>query len=217
MKNDIQLQKDVLAELKWQPAINAAEIGVEAKNGVVTLSGHVGSYSEKWEAERVAQRVFGVKALAIEMDVTIPGHASRNDTDIAAAANSAIRWTSYLLDDNIHITVEKGWVTLSGEVDWDYQRQSAIRAVRDLTGVTGCTNAIAIKAAASSSGVKSDIEAALKRRASNDAQNISVDVRGADVTLTGSVGSWVERDLARDTAWAAPGVRSVVDKMTVAY
>lgn len=216
MKSDAQLQQDVIAELKWQPAINAAQIGVEAKNGVVTLSGHVSSYGEKWQAERAAKRVSGVNTLAVEIDVALPRSSKRNDTDIAAAARSAVKWTTWLLDQRIDVMVEDGWITLSGEVAWDFQRQSAAHAVRQIAGVTGVSDDITIKSHASASIVKSDIEAALKRRAVSDAQNIRVDVRGADVTLSGTVHSWSERDLARESAWAAPGVHNVVDEMTVA-
>jgi len=217
MKTDAQLQQDVIAELRWEPAINAAQIGVEAKDGVVTLTGHVNSYVEKWNAERAAQRVSGVKALAVEMDVTLPGSSKRNDGDIARSAENVLQWTADLPRDCVKVLVENGWITLSGEVEWEYQRQAAIRVVRHLLGVTGVSDGIAIKAKVSSSAVKSDIEAALKRRAIDDAQNISVDVRGADVTLTGTVHTWSERELAEHAAWGTPGVRRVVDLITVAY
>ena len=217
MKTDTQLQQDVLAEQKWEPSVNAAQIGVEVKDGIVTLAGHVNTYAEKWDAERAAQRVSGVKALAIEMDVKLSGSGKRNDADIAGSANNVLQWTSSLPKDGVKVMVESGFVTLSGEVDWEYQRQSATGAVRYLTGVTGVSNQIVIKPKVSLSAVKSDIEAALKRRAQADAQKISVDVRGADVTLSGKVHSWSERDLAKHSAWGTPGVRNVVDNMTIAY
>jgi osmotically-inducible protein OsmY len=217
MKTDTQVQQDVIAELKWEPSVNPTHIGVEVQDGVVTLAGHVDSYAEKWNAERAAQRVSGVKALAIEMDVKLAGSSQRNDVDIARSAENALDWMTYLPDDSVKVMVEDGWITLSGDVSWEYQRQTAAGAVRYLMGVKGVSNDISIKPKVSVSAVKSDIEAALKRRANADAQNISVDVRGNDVTLTGTVHSWSERDLARDSAWGAPGVRNVVDNITVTY
>ncbi len=217
MKTDSQVQQDVLAELKWEPSVNAAQIGVEVKDGIVTLAGHVGSYAEKYDAERAAQRVSGVKALAIEMGVTLPGFGKRNDADIARSAESALQCTTFLPKDSVKIMVEDGRVTLSGEVDWEYQRQSAAAAVRYLLGVTSVSDKIKIKHKVSASAVKSEIEAALKRHAHVDAQKISVEVRGADVTLTGKVPTWSERDMARNSAWGTPGVRNVVDNLTVDY
>ena len=218
MKTDKQVQQDVIAELSWEPSVNAAHIGVEVSNGVVTLAGHVSSYSEKFNAERATQRVAGVKALAVEMDVKVAGAtAKRTDADIAQSVESVLQWATYFPSDSIKVKVEGGWITLSGDVEWDYQRQTAIDAVRHLSGVTGVSNLIAIKPAVSSTLVKSDIEAALKRRARTDAQKISVEVHGSDVTLTGAVHSWSERELARNSAWSSPGVSNVVDKMTVSY
>ena len=217
MKTDSQLQQDVIAELKWEPSVNAAQIGVEVKDGIVTLAGHVDSYAEKCDAERAAQRVSGVKALAIEMDVKLAGSSKRNDADIADSAESALQWITYLPKNSVKVMVEDGWITLSGEVDWEYQRQTAAAAVRYLMGVKGVRENIAIKSKVSLSAVKSDIEAALKRRAQADAQKISVEVRGADVTLTGTVHSWSERDLATHSAWGTPGVHNVVNNITVTY
>ena len=217
MKTDAQIQQDVIAELKWEPAINAAQIGVEVKEGIVTLAGHVGTFGEKWDAERAAQRVLGVKALAVEVDVKLSGLSKRTDADIARAAENVLEWSTYVSKDRVKVMVETGWITLTGDVDWEYQRQAAEGAVRYLMGVTGVSNQIAIKAIASSIAVKSDIEAALKRRAITDAQDILVAVNGADVTLTGTIQNWSERDLARNSAWGTPGVRNVIDKMTVEY
>ena len=217
MKTDAQVQQDVLAELKWEPSVNAAQIGVEVKDGIVTLAGHVGSYAEKYDAERAAQRVSGVKALAIEMDVTLPGFGKRNDADIARAAESALQWTTFLPKDSVKVMVEGGRITLSGEVNWEYQRQSAAAAVRYLLGVTSVSDQIVIKPKVSASAVKVDIEAALKRHAHDDAQKISVSVSGADVTLSGKVPTWSERDMARNSAWGTPGVRKVIDHMTVGF
>lgn len=217
MKTDSQIQQDVIAELKWEPSINAAEVGVEVKNGVVTLAGHVASYGEKWDAERAAQRVAGVKALAVEIDVALGGSSKRNDADIARSVENVLEWTSFLSKDPIKVMVENGWVTLSGEVLWDYQRQAAKLAVRYLMGVTGVSDQITIKNRVTSTNVKIDIEAALKRRASNEAQQITVAVTGDVVTLTGNVHNWAERDLVTHSAWCTPGVSNVVDNIKVTY
>lgn len=217
MKTDSQLQQDVMAELKWEPAVQAAQIGVEVKNGVVTLAGEVGSYNEKWNAERAAQRVAGVKALAIDLKVKLPQSGERTDADIARSAKNVLSWTSSLPADAIQVVVENGWVTLSGRVPWQYQRTDAANCVRALMGVVGVSNQIVIQSAPSAALVKSDIEAALKRRAIADAKGIAVEIRGADVTLSGTVHSWAERELAIHSAWSAPGVHNVVDKMTLAY
>ena len=217
MKSDSQLQQDVMAELKWEPSVHAAQIGVEVKNGVVTLAGEVGSYAEKWNAERSAQRVNGVKALAVEMTVSLSASGKRTDAEIAQAAHSILAWTSSLPEDAISVLVERGWLTLTGDVNWQYQRQDAADSVRYLPGVTGVSNQIAIKPLLSPAVVKSDIEAALKRRAVADASSITVEVSGADVTLTGTVHSWAERDLATRSAWGTAGVRHVVDKMSLVY
>ena len=216
-KSDTQLQQDVLAELKWEPSINAAQIGVEVKDGIVTLAGHVNTYAEKWDAERATQRVPGVKALAVEMDVKLEGMNNRTDADIARSAENVLQWTTYLTKDAVKVKVEKGWITLTGEVEWQYQRQAAAAAIRYLMGVSGVSDQITIKTKVSAPVVKSDIEAALKRRAQQEAHEISVSVHGTDVTLTGKVHSWSERELARNTAWGTPGVRSVVDNTTMSY
>ena len=217
MKTNAQVQNDVIAELNWEPSVDATQIGVEVKDGVVTLSGHVSSYAEKWNAERAAQRVSGVKALAIELDVALPGLSKRTDADIAHSVENVLQWTMFLPEDSVKVMVENGWITLSGNVAWEYQRQTAVDAVRNLMGVTGVSDNITIKSKVSSIVVKSDIEAALKRRAREDVQNISVEVHGDDVTLTGKVHTWSERDLATHSAWCTPGVRNVVDNMTLIY
>ena len=217
MKTDTQLQHDVMAELKWEPAVHAEQIGVEVKNGVVTLAGEVSSYTEKWNAERAAQRVNGVKALAVEMKVKLSEFGKRTDADIAESAKNILGWTSSLPADAVKVMVEGGWLTLSGDVEWQYQRQDAADSVRYLLGVTGVSNQIAIKPTLSAGVVKSDIEAALKRRAGADAKTIAVEVQGSDVTLSGTVHSWAERDLATRSAWGSAGVRNVVDNMNLVY
>lgn len=217
MKTDSQLQQDVMAELKWEPAVHAAQIGVEVKDGVVTLAGEVSSYGEKWNAERAAQRVNGVQALTVELKVKLSEFGKRTDADIARSAETALGWSSSLPADAIKVMVEGGWLTLSGDVEWQYQRQGAFDCVRYIMGVTGVSNQIGIKPSPLATVVKSDIEAAIKRRAAADAKTISVDVTGADVTLTGTVHSWAERELATRSAWSSLGVKNVVDKMTIVF
>lgn len=215
MKTDSQLQRDITEELGWEASVNAAQIGVSVKDGIASLSGEVSSFAEKWDAELAAQRVSGVKGIAVDIKVKLPGSAVRSDTDIARAAENVLQWTALLPLDGVKVMVESGWVTLSGEVDWDYQRQSACRAVRYLMGVTGVSDQIALKPTVSQSAVKADIEAALKRRAKNDAKDIMVEVNGTDVILSGSTHSWAESELARHAAWSAPGVRHVVNNITL--
>jgi len=215
MKNDTQIQKDVIAELNWEPSVNPAAIGVEVKDGVVTLSGQVNSYAEKLNAEHAAQRVAGVKALAVEIEVNLPGIYKRTDVDIARSVVNVLQWTTYLPKDAIKVLVENGWITLSGEVDWGYQRITAVSAVRYLMGATGISDNITLKATASSSSIKTDIESALKRRAIADAQNISVEVHGDNVTLSGKVRDWNEHNLATHSAWCTPGVKYVKDNMII--
>jgi osmotically-inducible protein OsmY len=217
MKTDEQLQRDVTAELSWEPSVHASQIGVEVKDGVVTLAGHVGSYAEKWEAERAALRVFGVKALAVEMDVKLPALGRRTDADIAQSAKNVLSWATSVPDDAITVMVEGGWITLSGIVEWQYQKQAATDAVRSLAGVKGVSDQIGIEPGATSAAVKADIETALLRRAKADTQKISVEVTGSEVVLSGTVQSWSERDLATQCAWSAPGVHHVIDRMTLIY
>lgn len=217
MKTDSQLQQDVMAELQWEPAVHAAHIGVEVKDGVVTLAGEVGSYGEKLNAERAAQRVSGVRALAVEMTIKLSKLGERSDADIAESARNILGWTSSLPVDAVKVMVEGGWLTLTGDVEWQYQRHDAADSVRHLAGVRGVSNQIAIEPSVSAAVVKSDIEAALQRRATADAKTINVDVQDGSVTLTGIVHSWSERDLATRSAWGTAGVRHVVDKMSLVY
>lgn len=216
MKTDTQLQSDVMAELKWDPSINANRIGVEVSGGVVTLSGHVDRFSEKWAAERAVQKVTGVKALAVELDVNLPGASNRTDTDIARTAENVLQWTTNWPKDHVKVLVEKGWVTLSGQLDHEYQRQIASSAVRHLMGVTGVSNQTTLKLNVTSSSVKADIVAALKRRALTDADEVMVTVNGGKVTLTGVVQSWSEHDMVSDSVWNTPGVTDVNDNISVA-
>lgn len=217
MKSDSQLQQDVMAELQWEPAVHAEQIGVEVKDGVVTLAGHVDSYPAKWNAERAAQRVAGVKALAVEIDVKLNGSSQRSDSDIAHSVKNVLLWTTYLPQDSVKVMVEGGWVTLTGQVQWGFQRTTAVAAVRYLAGVKGLSDQITIKPSTSAGVVKSDIEAALKRRATNEANAIKVAVNGSVVTLTGKVPSWAERDAAGSAAWASPGVTNVIDNIAITF
>lgn len=215
MKTDKQLQQDVMAELKWEPSVHAARIGVEVKDGVVTLAGQVGSYGEKWNAERAVLRVRGVNALAVDLKVELSSPSQRTDADIAASVENVLEWTAALPGGAIKVMVEGGEVTLSGDVDWQYQKQAAADAIRYLMDVTGVNNQIHLKPRLSATVVKADIEAALKRTAVSEAQGITVAVHGNDVTLTGKVHDWVERETACSAAWGTPGVVNVLDLMTL--
>lgn len=215
MKTDTQIQQDVIAELKWEPSVHGTQIGVQVKDGVVTLTGDVNSYADKCNAGHAAQRVAGVRALAMDMNVNIPGLGRRSDADIAQAAQNILSWSTVLPQGAVKIMVEAGWITLTGDVDWQYQRMSAADALRHVMGATGISNQIAIKPRASAGTVKADIEAALKRRAADDASEIVVEVENGGVTLTGHVHSWAERELATNSAWGTVGVHHVVDRMTL--
>ena len=217
MKTDTQLQSDVMAELKWDASINATKIGVEVDRGIVTLSGHVENYGQKWSAERAAQKVCGVKALAVEIDVVLEGSDNRSDTDIARTAENVLEWTTNWPKNHVKVMVESGWITLTGELDYEYQRNMATTAVRHLMGVTGVSNQTTIKPSLSSTSIKSDIQAALKRRALTDAEEIVVTVDGGKVNLSGVVHSWSERDMVSDSVWNTPGVTKVDDNISVAY
>lgn len=216
MKSDLELKNDVESELKWEPAVNEAHIGVTVKNGIVTLTGHVPLYAEKYAAERAAQRVYGVKALANELDVKLPSSGKRTDEDIAAACLGALRGHSSVPNDKIQVVVNSGWITLEGQLEWQYQKIAAENAVRYLGGVTGVTNNIKLTPRVSAGDVKDKIEAALKRSAEVDARRISVETRDGTVILHGSVRSWAEKDEAQHAAWAAPGVTAVESDITVA-
>ncbi|HUL10663.1 MAG TPA: BON domain-containing protein [Methylococcaceae bacterium] len=218
MKNDSEVQRSVQEELKWEPGVtNASKIGVAVKDGIVTLTGTVNSHFEKWAAERAAKRVFGVNALAVELEVKLPVFAKRTDTDIAKAAENALNWDATLPNDCVKVMVENGWVTLEGNVDWQYQRSSAEDDVRYLTGIRGVSNKIVLKPTVAPGEIKSKIEAAFKRSAILDAQHIKVKADGSKVTLSGSVSSWTEREEAEDAAWAAPGVTEVKNSITINY
>jgi len=214
---DIELRQLVLDELDFDPRVNAAHIGVSADNGVVTLTGHVGSYAEKLAAEQAARRVKGVHALAEEIEVRFPSDKKTADDEIAARALSILRWSAVLPPDAIQVKVQHGWVSLSGEVEWQFQRRAAESAVRKLSGVVGVVNSLTIRPRVQASDVKRKIEDALKRNAEIHARGIRVSVLdGGHVTLDGQVQDWRERDAVERAAWSAPGVVRIDDHLTVA-
>jgi osmotically-inducible protein OsmY len=215
MKSDIELKADVAAELAWDPAINATNIGVMVKDGVVTLAGHLDKYSEKRAVERAVRRVSGVRAVVLELDVKLAPEHTRTDFEIAQAAASALRLNSLVPDGKVKVEVEDGWITLTGQVDWGYQLASAEQCMRALAGVRGITNSVTIKPRVQGKEVAAQIKAALTRQAEREARHIDVEVQGAVVTLTGKVHSMAEHDAALGVAYSAHGVARVVDHLQV--
>lgn len=214
MRANTQLQKSVLAELEWDPRVDASKIGVATVDGVVTLTGSVPSYPEKIAAERAVKRVKGVRGIANDLEVHLPGALRPGDTELAEAALRALKW-DVTVPPEVTIRVAHGWLTLEGAVEREFQRTAAERAVRHLRGLRGCDNNIEIRPPISQALVKHRIEAALRRRAELDATQIKVDVTGGRVTLKGTVHSWREHDDAFNAAWDAAGVTAVEDALTV--
>ena len=215
MKSDMQLQRDVLDELNWDPAVNAAQIRVQVKDGLVTLAGRVESFAEKWAAEGAAKRVSGVKALADEIRVEPTRFRDLTDAEIARAAENALKWHAHVPQDRIKVSVEKGWITLEGEVEKQFEREIALQVVLHLAGVRGVSNQIVLKPQVEPTEVKIKIEAAFQRSAIVDARRITVKAEGGKVILTGTVRTWVEYGDAERAAWAAPGVREVKNLLKI--
>lgn len=214
-KSDVNLQEQVLEELDWEPSVNAAEIGVTVKDGIVTLSGYVKSYADKRAAEEAVQRVSGVKAVAEEIEVRLPGLSKRVDADIAKAAVDAIRWHVYLPEDKLKVKVEDGIVTLDGNVEWQFQKEKAVDAVRHLTGVRGVVNLIKVHPRITSGDIRSRIRKSMERTAMEDSESVTVSVYGSEVVLSGDVRTWKEREDAVRSAWSAPGVTKVVNNIKI--
>jgi osmotically-inducible protein OsmY len=215
MRSDSEIERDVKEEIQWDPDIDATDIAVTVKKGVVTLAGFVKSYTDKYEAEAAAKRVAGVAGVANDLEVRIPSVDERPDPDIARDAVSAIKSQLPISSEHIKVVVKNGWVTLEGQVEWQYQRQTAENAVRRLKGVKGVSNLIQLKPQAQPSEIKRKIQEAFRRNAEVDANRIVVETWGSEVVLKGTVRSWIEREEAERVAWSAPGVTKVEDQIIV--
>ena len=217
MKPDSQIKQDVEAELRWDPRIDSADIAVAVSQGVVTLTGFVRSYGEKYDAEDAVKRVAGVAGVANDLEVRLPSIDERPDPEIAREVVAAVRGALPLASDGIRVVVNRGWVTLEGEVSWNYQRERAEKSARRAKGVKGVINSIQLKTAVAPSEVKRKIEEALRRSAELDAKSIQVQSRDGEVILRGKVRSWLERKEAERAAWAAPGVKRVENEIAVSF
>jgi osmotically-inducible protein OsmY len=215
VKTDAQLKADVTDELAWDPAINATNVGVMVKDGVVTLAGHLDSFAEKHAVEQAVRKVSGVRGIALDLDVRLAASQQRTDSDIAQAATAALSLNSLVPAGKIKVEVENGWVTLTGQVDWGYQFASAEQCVRPLAGVRGLSNKITVKPRVQSRDIAQQISAALARQAAREARHIGIEVEGSVVTLSGKVHSMAEHDAALGVAFSAEGVSRVVDHLQV--
>jgi len=215
MRTDSDIERDVKDELQWDPDLDATDIAVSVKNGVVTLTGFVRSYTDKYEAEAAAKRVAGVVGVANDIEVRMPSVDERPDPEIARDAVAAIKSQLPISSEHIRVIVKNGWVTLEGHVEWQYQRNTAETTVRRIKGVKGVTNVIQLRPRAEPSDIKRKIQDAFKRSAEVDANRIQVEANGGEVILKGTVRSWIEREEAERVAWSAPGVTNVVDRIVV--
>jgi osmotically-inducible protein OsmY len=215
MKTDSEIERDVKDELNWDPDLDATDIAISVKKGVVTLAGFVKSFMDKYEAEAAVKRVSGVIAVANDLEIRLPSLDARPDPEIARDAAAALKSQLPFSYDKIKVVVKNGWIELEGKVEWQYQRSTAENAVRRIKGVKGVTNSVTLKPTAEPSEIKRKIQEAFRRSAEVDANRINVDADGSVVTLKGTVRSWIERDEAERAAWAAPGVTSVVDQIVV--
>jgi len=215
MKTDSQIQKDVMAQLNWEPILNASEIGVGVKEGIVTLSGIVDTYTKKMMAEKAAKKVSGVKAVALDIQVGVSPLFRKTDSEIAETVLNALRLHTAVQEDRIKIKVEDGVVTLEGEVEWEYQRKAAVNAIENLPGVRNVLNYITVKPKVVASDIEKKIDSAFHRSATIDAEKIRVETIGSKVTLKGKVRSMAEKDDAEDAAWSAPGVMTVENRLDI--
>ena len=212
---DIDLKQHIQNALDWDPSVDASDIGVSVVDAIATLRGNVASYGQKVAAERIALRVYGIKAVANDLIVRLPGSHVRTDTEIARAAVTALEWHTAVPSDQLTVSVKDGWVTLGGTLDWQFQKEAAARAVHDLTGVSGVTNDIRLKPRVTQADVREKIEAAFRRSAEIDARRVTVTVEDGTVVLSGNVHSWSARKEAERAAWAAAGVGQVDDRIAV--
>jgi osmotically-inducible protein OsmY len=215
MRTDADLQRAIEAELAWDPAVKSTAIGVAVNHGVVSLSGHIDTYAEKWAVEKALRRVPGVKAIAMELDVKLSPEHRYNDTELADAAETALVWHTMVPTEAVRVTVDNGRVTLEGEVDWDYQRRAVENAIRPLRGVVDIHNRIRLRNQLSPADLQRRLEEALTRQALREVKHLNVDVRDGTVTLRGTVHSLRERDAVVGTAWSAPGVRAVINELHI--
>jgi osmotically-inducible protein OsmY len=215
MKNDAQLRSDIIDELAWDPSIDATEVGVIVKNGIVTLTGHVGSYAEKIAVEHATQKIKGVMGVAQEIKVRLSSLDKKEDADIAVAARNALSWNALVPDTAVQIKVESGRIDLRGEVEWDYLRKAAEKSIRHLRGVVAVENHIKVKPKISTEILQKNVTHALARQAVEDARNLHISVQGSCLTLEGQVHSLPESLTAQNVAWSTPGVTEVINKITV--